>query len=96
MILEEWMIVKEFETQVVGYPYTITARVLQLKSRSPNKIYYGTVSHYYKPNKQADDVVMPQAQGHSITAVERELNAYMKAFTSIGVVENEDFDCLKY
>jgi hypothetical protein len=96
MILEEWLIVKEFETQVVGYPYTITARVLQLKSRSPNKIYYGTVSHHYKPDKKADDVVVPQAQSHSIKTVERELIAYLKAFTSIGVVPNEDFDRLKY
>ncbi|MBP1638922.1 MAG: hypothetical protein H6Q17_505 [Bacteroidetes bacterium] len=96
MVYEEWMIVKEFEAQVPGYPHTIKARILQLKSRSPNKIYYGTVSHYYKPNEQALEVVMPTGQGNSIAAIERELNVYLKAFTSIGVVVNDDFDCLIY
>ncbi len=96
MILEEWLVVKEFETEVAGCSHPVKARVLQLKSRSPNKIYYGTVSHYCKPSKQADSVVIPPGQGRSLAAVERELNAYLKAFTSIGVVANEDFDCLKY
>jgi hypothetical protein len=96
MVLEEWTIIKEFETKVEGCPHPIRARVLQLKSRNPNKIYYGTVSHYYKPNEQAHSVAIPQGQGNSLAAVERDLTAYLKAFAPIGVVENDDFDCLIY
>jgi hypothetical protein len=96
MILEEWMIIKEFEMKVAGCPHPIRARVLQLKSRNPNKTYYGTVSHYYKPSEHAPEVAIPQGQSNSLAVVERDLHAYLKSFTSIGVVENDDFDCLIY
>ena len=96
MVLEEWAIIKEFETKVAGCSHPIRARVLQLKSRNPNKIYYGTVSHYYKPNEQAHSVAIPQGQASSRASVERDLDAYLKAFRPIGVVANDDFDCLVY
>jgi hypothetical protein len=96
MIYEEWLIVKEFEEPITGFPYTIKARVLQLKSRNPNKIYYGSVSHFCKQDEQSTISLRPQAEGKNVAAIERELNTYIKSFTSIGVEENDDFDRLKY
>ncbi len=96
MAKEEWKIIKEFEKSVDGYPYKIRARILQLKSRSSSKTYYGMVSHHCKPSEQAAGVMRPHGNGSSIAAIERELNIYINTFTSIGVEENENFDQLKY
>jgi|WetSurMetagenome_2_1015567.scaffolds.fasta_scaffold667951_2 hypothetical protein len=96
MSKEEWKIVKEFEEPIDGYPYKIKARILELKSRSSTKSFYGTVSHYCKPSEQAFGVMRPQGQGSSIAIIERELKRYIKTFTSIGVEENDSFDQSKY
>lgn len=96
MAKEEWIIIKKFDKIIGGYPYKIRARILQLKSRTSRKTYYGTVSHYCKPSEQAFGVMRPQAYGGSIAAIERELNNYINTFTSIGVEENESFDQLNY
>lgn len=96
MVNEEWKIVKEFNETIVGYPYRIKARILELKSRSSAKSYFGTVSHYCKPSEQAFGVMRPQGQGSSIAIIERELKRYIKTFTSIGVEENDSFDQLQH
>jgi len=96
MTKEEWTIVKEFEESITGEPHKIKARILQLKSRSSNKTYFGKVSHHCKPSEQALGVMTPQGHGNSIAIVERELKNYIHTFTSIGVEENEYFDQLKY
>ena len=96
MIYEEWLIVKEFEQELAVYPFKIKARVLQLKSRNPNKIYYGSVSHFCKLKEKADVPIRPQAQGSNMAVIEKELLSYIKAFTSIGVEENDDFERLIY
>lgn len=96
MSKEEWKIIKEFEESIDGYPYKIRARILELKSRSSAKSFYGTVSHYCKPSEQAFGVMRPQGQGSGLAFVERELKRYIKTFTSIGVEENDSFDQLSY
>lgn len=97
MAKEEWEIRKDFEKTIEGFPHIIRGRIIRLKSRSSEKTYMGTVSHYCKPSVQASRVVRPDASyGNSISDVEMELNIYINSFTSIGVEENEQFDRLIY
>lgn len=96
MILEEWLVVKEFEKRIDGYPYKIKARILQLKSRNPNKIYHGSVSHFCKADEEAILTLRPEAQGKNMASIEKALESYINGFTSIGVEVNDDFDRLTY
>lgn len=96
MAKEEWIIIKEFEKPIDGYPHKIKARILQLKSRNSKKMYYGKVSHHCKPSKQANGVMIPNANSDSIVSVQRQLNIYIDTFSSIGVEVNENFNQLKY
>jgi hypothetical protein len=96
MAKETWIIIKEFEKSIDGYPDKIKTRILQLKSNSSNKTFSGMVSHHCKPSELAYGVMRPHAYGNNISEIERELLDYIKTFTSIGVEENEFFDQLEY
>lgn len=90
-------IIKEFEYEVKDYPYLVKAKILQNKSRSSDKMYYGRLSHYCKPSEFAASAYRPSSfNGFNLKAVEKDLLAYLKGFTSYGIEVNEEFDRLIY
>lgn len=93
---EELVIIKELDYPIEGSAFVISGRILQKKSKRADKLYYGWLSHYWKPSELAGSAYRPSFSGYDLLAVERSMEAHIKTFKPIGVVENEQYDTLKY
>jgi len=83
---------KKYEFKPEKCPFTIYGRIYQITD-SEGEIYYtGTLSHLWKPTNNANNTYRTSFTSKKFETVEREIKAYIATYSSVGVVENENFD----
>jgi len=84
-------VVSEFIAQVDGLEFVVKGRITELMDTETDRKFYWSISHHYRPSETAGVYYPSTVSAKTIEEAEFLLLAYMKNFTSIGVVPNQYF-----
>lgn len=83
-------IIKEYRVLVEGLEHPVYARIVK-EAEDDEGVYLGELSHYCKQTENAATPYYPSLARHDIYSLEVLILNYLKAFTTISVVENKHY-----